>query len=89
MNECSNCFFCRVTTPSPHLRPKLTCRAALPSVAEEYVWPVVPGEGWCVNYKQAYPDKVATETEAAILEVEAMLEVEIAAAPVKPRGKKA
>jgi len=92
MNECQNCFFSRVTTPSPHLRPKLTCRAALPSVAEEYVWPVVPGDGWCTHYRRANADKVATEPEAAMLEIEteaAMLEIETAAAPVKPRGKKA
>jgi hypothetical protein len=82
MNECANCFFGVIADFSAHVRPRLTCRAALPSSSEEYVWPVVPDEGWCTNYKRSYPDKVVTVTE------EAMLELETAATPVKPKGKK-
>ena len=55
MNECSNCFFGRIVDRSPHVRPRLTCRAVFPSAREEYVWPVVPDEGWCVNYKRSHP----------------------------------
>jgi hypothetical protein len=83
MNECANCFFGVMTTRSPHLRPRLTCRAALPSSSEEYVWPVVPDEGWCTYYKRTYPAQVSTETE--VLD---MLEAEVVSTPVKPKGKK-
>ena len=77
MNSCSNCFFGVIADFSAHVRPRLTCRAALPSSSEDYVWPVVPDEGWCTHYKRAYPAQVSTET-ATLTFVE----------PLKPRGKK-
>jgi hypothetical protein len=48
-------MFARVADFSAHVRPRLTCRAALPSSSEDYVWPVVPEEGWCIHYKRFEP----------------------------------
>jgi hypothetical protein len=47
---CETCYFCRMTQPLPESRPRLTCRAVPPSSREEYVWPIVPADGWCKDY---------------------------------------